>query len=223
MTGSGLALAASALLVITVAACSGATAFQGTTLNPDPAPPFRLQDQYGEHAALSDMSGKVVALTFLYTHCPDVCPIVTETLRRAYILLGDDASRVEFIAISVDPERDTVDRAYSYSQEREMLDKWRYLVGDRGELAPIWKAYWLDPVQDSSPPQQDAHGDGQDSPPDGNTGQGGPASPEANSYLITHTTPVFLIDGDGKATLPIHKPLPGTRRHRPRYKASTGG
>ncbi len=198
MTGSGLALAASALLVIIVAACSGAAAFQGTTLDPGPAPPFRLQDQYGEHAALSDMFGKVVALTFLYTQCPDVCPIVTETLRRAYVLLGDDASRVEFVAISVDPEGDSVDRAYSYSQEREMLDKWRYLVGTREELAPIWKAYWLDPVQDAAARQQAAHGDTQAPPPEDDIGQGGPAAPGENSYLITHTTPVFLIDGDGK-------------------------
>ena len=198
MPGSGLALAASALLIIIVAACSGAAAFQGTTLDPGPAPPFRLQDQYGESVALSDMSGKVVALAFLYTHCPDVCPIVTETLRRAYILLGDDASRVEFVAISVDPDGDSVDRAYAYSQERDMLDKWRYLVGTEEELKPIWKAYWLDPVQDSSTRQQDAHGGGPASPPDNDTGQGGATAPAENSYLVTHTAPVFLIDGDGK-------------------------
>ena len=164
-------------------ACSGETSFQGLELDsPDIAPPFQLEDQFSNPVSLSDFAGKVVVLTFLYTYCPDICPITTETLRRTDELLGNDAMEVQFLAISVDPPRDTVERAYEYSLERGMLDKWRYLVGTEEQLAPIWISYWLDPSSDDS--DHGSHSDG--SQEEENVG-----------YLVSHTAPVLLIDRDG--------------------------
>src|SRR5215467_5160741 len=48
---------------------------QGTNLGSTPAPNFQLEDQFGNATSLAQFKGKPVVLTFLYTHCPDVCPL----------------------------------------------------------------------------------------------------------------------------------------------------
>ena len=149
---------------------------------------------------LSDLTGKVVVLTFLYTSCPDVCPIVTEILRRTHVLLGKDSEETEFVAISVDPDRDSIERAFEYSQRMGMQDRWRFLVGDEEELEPVWQDYWLDPIRDAA-----GHEDDPDPHAgDGAIGNGEPeervsatASLAADNVLIGHTAPIFLIDRQG--------------------------
>ena len=171
-----------------VAGCATDEAFEGTVLDPaDDAPAVSLSDQFGERVALSDFSGKVVLLTFLYTSCPDVCPIVAETLRRAHRLLGKDAARVQIVAVSVDPGRDSVEKAHEYSEQREMQDKWRFLVGTEEELKPIWRSYWLDPVTTNGASR------GDDS-----SAVSSDVPVSAGNYLISHGAPVFLIDAQGR-------------------------
>ena len=178
-------LPALALALMVAMACSGEATFQGRELDsPDIAPPFQLQDQFSNPVSLSDFAGKVVVLSFLYTYCPDICPITTETLRRTYELLGNEVSDVQFLAISVDPPRDTVERAYEYSQERGMLDRWHYLVGTEEQLAPIWRNYWLDPSSGHQNGDEGSHSDGSQ-------------KEENGGYLVNHGAPVLLIDRDG--------------------------
>ena len=189
------------LLFLVAVACSTQPSFRGTAFDrPDVAPPFKLQDHFGGSVALSDLAGKVVALTFLYTYCPDVCPVLTETLRRTHELLGDDAGQVGFVAISVDPERDTVERAYQYSQEKDMLDRWRFLVGNTEQLEPIWRAYFLDPVGSIPDLEADSHDDSPDAvsvDESLNVGTDSSLGPLPGDYLVSHTAPVFLIDRQG--------------------------
>ena len=171
-------------VLLAVASCGGAEPFQGTVLeSADPAPQFQLRDQFGADVGLSDAAGKVVVLTFLYTYCPDVCPVVTETLRRAHELLGDDVTEIDVVAISLDPERDSVERVHEYSRERDMLGRWRFLVGSEDQLKPVWKAYWLDPVRNV--------------PSAASTAEAEDHHSLADDYVITHTAPVFLIDRRG--------------------------
>ena len=189
------------LVLISVVACSGPDSFQGTALHsPDIAPPFRLVNQFGHSVGLSDMAGKVVVLTFLYTRCPDICPLTTETLRRAHLLLGKGSAEIEMVAISVDPQRDSVESAYQYSDERDMLNRWHYLVGSEEQLEPIWKSYWLAPISDATnsvnDSSDDGHGDG-DIALKLDAGDGTLLHSAPNSYRISHTTPVFLIDRKG--------------------------
>lgn len=191
------------LLLLVTGACSGEASFQGRELDsPDVAPPFELQDQFANPVSLSDFAGKVVALTFLYTYCPDVCPLTTETLRRTQELLGEDASDVQFLAISVDPPRDTVERAYEYSQEKAMLDKWHYLVGTEEQLAPVWTSYWLDPYREI--PGEDAgsssNDSGEEEQEDGEFRHSRISTSSGaldGGYLIGHSAPVLLIDREG--------------------------
>ncbi len=68
---------------------------------------FHLTDANGKARSLADFRGKVVVLFFGYTHCPEVCPTTLADLAQAMRLLGPDASRVQVLFITLDPERDT--------------------------------------------------------------------------------------------------------------------
>jgi protein SCO1/2 len=66
-----------------------------------------LPDHNGVPRTLGDFKGKVVAVFFGYTHCPDVCPTTLSDFAAALNLLGADADRVQVLFVTVDPERDT--------------------------------------------------------------------------------------------------------------------
>ena len=66
-----------------------------------------LTDHTGKQRSLSDFKGKVVALFFGYTHCPDVCPTTMFDLKNAMKLLGDKSNQVQVLFVTVDPQRDT--------------------------------------------------------------------------------------------------------------------
>ena len=189
------------VLALLATACSGSESFRGTALDtPDTAPPFQLRDQFGQAVSLSDYLGKPVVLTFLYTSCPDICPIVTETLHRTHVLLGSDAEEVEFLAISVDPARDSIEKIHEYSKDRDMQDRWRFLTGTEEELKSVWKLYWLAPIRGRS--NSDEYQDGEGSPDEDieielDEGLDQALANHAEGYLVGHTAPVFLIDRKG--------------------------
>mgnify|MGYP000498180466 CR=1 FL=1 len=68
---------------------------------------FSLTDHNGQTRTLADFRGKLVALFFGYTHCPDVCPTTMADLAAAIKLLGPDGNKVQVLFVTVDPERDT--------------------------------------------------------------------------------------------------------------------
>jgi protein SCO1/2 len=125
------------------AASSASTGLQGTDLGGTPATNFRLTDQYGRSVALSQFKGKPVVLTFLYTNCPDQCPLTAEKLHTTVQDLGSAAQNVGIIAVSTDPARDNEAAALKFSEEHNMQDYWHYLIGPRTALAPIWSAYHI--------------------------------------------------------------------------------
>jgi len=66
-----------------------------------------LVDGEGKPRTLADFRGKAVLVIFGYTHCPDVCPTSLADAAKALKALGNDASRVQVVFVSVDPKRDT--------------------------------------------------------------------------------------------------------------------
>jgi protein SCO1/2 len=73
-----------------------------------PAPEFTLTSQDGTPVSLADFRGKVVAVTFIYTLCTDTCPVLTPMMSFVQDRLGPDFStKIAFVSITVDPERDT--------------------------------------------------------------------------------------------------------------------
>ena len=179
--------------------------FNGTLLtNADPAPGFTLTDQFDRSTSLDTFSGNVVVLTFLYTNCPNVCPIVTSQLRDVYQGLGSDAESVSFVAVSVDPENDTVEAAARYLSKWELADRWRFLVGDRAKLEPIWESYYIDPVIDD-PETATLVSSLQTPQPTGaiDTLRG----KISDRFLVIHSTPVYLIDAEGRRRVVFTAPL----------------
>jgi len=116
----------------------------GTELGATDAPDFTLTDGIsGRAITLSAQRGQVVALTFLYTTCPDVCPLTATRFRAAQAELGGDARRVTFIAVSVDPDGDTPKAVQDFSTAHGLSSNWYYLVGGRTQLSPVWAAYGI--------------------------------------------------------------------------------
>ena len=84
------------------------------------APDFALTSQDGAEVTLAALRGKVVAVTFIYTSCPDVCPMLTDKMARVQDELGPDfGSKVAFVSITVDPERDTPEVLKGYAEAFE--------------------------------------------------------------------------------------------------------
>lgn len=99
-----------AIILGVLTACSQpAVPFQSTDISGAPfSAQFRLTDQTGKTRSLEDFKGKVVALFFGYTHCPDVCPTTMLELKGAMATLGPKAAReVQVLFVTVDPGRDT--------------------------------------------------------------------------------------------------------------------
>lgn len=65
---------------------------------------------------LADFHGRVVLLNFGFASCPDVCPTVLSRMRLALLELGDAATEVQPLFVTLDPERDTLDRLGPYVQ-----------------------------------------------------------------------------------------------------------
>jgi len=82
-----------------------------------------------------------VLVTFLYVHCPDVCPLIAQNLNAALRQLGPSRSRVRVLAVSVDPRGDTRRAVRRYIAQRGLLPQFRYLIGTKAELGKASAAW----------------------------------------------------------------------------------
>lgn len=100
------------LACLLVGACSPAPApFHGTDLTGASfARHLELSDHHGQRRTLADFRGKVVVVFFGYTSCPDICPTTLSRLAAVMQSMGPDAARVQVLFVSLDPERDSLER-----------------------------------------------------------------------------------------------------------------
>jgi protein SCO1/2 len=110
--------ALAAVLVFAVAGCERGpvpSPFQGIDVTGSPmGADLRLTDHNGKERSLADFRGKVVVVAFGFTHCPDVCPTTLANLASAMKQLGEDASGVQVLFVTVDPKRDTLELLRQY-------------------------------------------------------------------------------------------------------------
>jgi protein SCO1/2 len=106
------------------------------------APDFDLRDENGDRIRMSDLRGKPVVVTFLYSHCRDTCPATAQQIRGALDQLGRD---VPAVAISVDPTSDTEESARRFLAEQSMTGRMKFVLGSRAQLAKVWAAYGTTP------------------------------------------------------------------------------
>jgi protein SCO1 len=108
-----------------------------------PAPEFTLTSQDGTPVSLADLRGKVVAVTFIYTLCTDTCPVLTPMMSFVQDRLGPDfGTKVAFVSITVDPERDTPavlkDYARAFGAD---LRGWAFLTGAPETIREVTRRY----------------------------------------------------------------------------------
>lgn len=111
MARRALAAAALAIAALALPGCDKLSApktpFQGVDVTgTDIGRELRLEDPSGKPRSLADFKGKVVVVTFGYTHCPDVCPMTLSNLASARKKLGEDGKDVQVLFVTVDPQRD---------------------------------------------------------------------------------------------------------------------
>jgi protein SCO1 len=120
----------------------GGSGLQGLILKPrKPAPALGLHNYTGQPVSLGAMRGKAVLVTFVYTHCPNVCPLIVSNLAAAQRGLGKEASHLQILAVTVDPRGDTPAAVHTFLKARGALGRMDYLLGSRAQLHRVWKAW----------------------------------------------------------------------------------
>jgi protein SCO1/2 len=108
-----------------------------------PAPEFTLTSQDGAPVSLADFRGKVVATTFIYTLCTDTCPVLTPMMSFVQDRLGRDfGTKIAFVSITVDPERDTPQVLKEYARAFGAdLGGWAFLTGAPQAIRELTRRY----------------------------------------------------------------------------------
>ena len=151
--------------------------FHGATFDPPiQAPDFTLTNHLGEPFRLHDHQGEVVVLFFGFTSCPDVCPTTLAHFRHVKQYLEEDADRVNFVMVTVDPERDSQERMAQYMQafDKDFIG----LTGTLEETKVVWDLYDVRPEKVEVPGS-------------------------ALGYSVTHPASSFVVDTEGNLRL-IH-------------------
>jgi len=161
-------------------------------------PSVTLIDQDGQTFNLSQTRGKVVVLSLVYTHCPDICPITTSKMKQIQdrIHAAGLDKQVQLVTFTVDPERDTSEVLKRYEGLFHAdPSNWVFLSGTSDQIGILIKelglyverVYYLNdtPVPEAELPQPAA-----DTP-----------------YLVNHTDRLFLIDRNGN----VRATEPGSR------------
>lgn len=132
---------------------------------------FQLTDHNGKPRTLADFRGKVVAIFFGYTHCPDVCPTTMADLAQVRRKLGQDADKLQVLFVTLDPQRDTRELLAQYVPAFDPA--FLGLYGDAQATAQAGKNFAV-----TYQKQQTTSG-----------------------YNIDHSSGTFLIDTNGKVRL----------------------
>jgi protein SCO1/2 len=160
------------LLVLGAAAAVAAapsSGFKAGVFEPArPAPEFALRGSDGSELTLARYRGKVVLMSFGFTHCAAVCPITLATLAQARGALGAAADSVQVVFVTVDPERDPAPRLKTYLAAFD--NSFVGATGPYEALAAMRRSYGVVATK----------------------------VPMADGYAMDHTSSVFLIDREGK-------------------------
>jgi protein SCO1 len=110
-----------------------------------PAPEFTLTTQDGQRLSLTELRGKVVAVTFIYASCTDTCPLLTAKMAGLQAALGADfGPKVFFLSITVDPERDTPAVLQRYAQAHGVnFAGWAFLTGTPAQIRQVARQYGI--------------------------------------------------------------------------------
>lgn len=111
-----------------------------------PVPAFTLTDRDQRPVSLEDLKGKVWLASFIYTNCPDICPMLNhrfQALQEKALALGGETDSVRLVSFSVDPERDTPEVLAGYAKALHATPKWHFLTGPRDAIEKVAREGFL--------------------------------------------------------------------------------
>jgi protein SCO1/2 len=153
------------------AGCRGrdsATPVVAAGTNPE-APLLRLARDDGTIFDLAEERGKVVAVFFGYTHCPDLCPLTLANLAAARRRLGIRSAQVQVVFVSVDPRRDSPEGAMRYA--RQFDGSFIGLSGDSASLQDVQRSFHVSSLV---------------------------APDSAGAVMVAHSARVFVVGRNGR-------------------------
>jgi protein SCO1/2 len=163
-------------LLLIVCGCRSGDKFRGSEIPATPIDDFMLQDHNGGEFKFSDHRGKVMVFFFGFTFCPDVCPLTLSTWKRVHDALEADAQQIEFVYVTVDPQRDTPEKLKThlaiYSPD------FTGLTGGQQALSEVYASFgvFVEKVNIADSPA---------------------------GYLINHSSRMFVVDRAGSLRLLI--------------------
>ena len=145
--------------------------FRGSVIDPAvEAPNFALISSQGGKYQLDTRKGQYVLIFFGYTFCPDVCPATLYEMKQIKNSLGEKAEKIDFVFITVDPDRDTQEQLKKYLESFD--DSFYGLTGDLDELEAVWKDYGV--YREIQPLDNSA------------------------GYLVDHTSRLYLVNSNNE-------------------------
>ncbi len=123
------------------------------------------------------INGKITVMGFIYTHCPDICPMTTHNMvLTEERLIEEGTDDVFFVALSFDPERDTPKVLRKFAEIRDIkFDNWIFLTGDEATIEDLLRRFDVKAI----PTDSVFYDDG------------------TFSYSMMHTDRISLIDKNG--------------------------
>jgi protein SCO1 len=146
---------------------------------------FTLLDQHNEQVSFPETySGKVMLVGYVYTHCPDICPVITYNMRDVQRSLPEEDDFL-LVSVSFDPDRDSPDILYQYAENYRLnQDSWRLLTGNKQEVENLLEKLQIATVKTPTRFAED----------------------NTPIYFIDHTDRVTLIDKKGQ----VRRHYPGS-------------
>ncbi len=144
-------LRVAAVALFTVSSAISFSAFARWGADYFPNVPLTTHDGKTVHFFDDLLKDKVVAVNFIYTHCPDTCPLETAQLVQVQNIMGDRLGKdVFFYSISIDPERDTPEVLAEYRDRFKA--KWTFLTGKKSDIIQIRRklGLYIEEIQDGS-------------------------------------------------------------------------
>ena len=156
------------------------TELNGTPLKSHQYNAFEFIDHTGNKMPELSNNGTGALVSFLFTHCTDVCPITVHKMKKA--LLESDHPEIPIIIFSVDPERDDPIAIQKFIEKWDLSENWSFIGGKQEKLERVWKEFFVSPIISQPSDTKDSL-----------------ANKFAEKYNIIHTAPVFVLDQKGIA------------------------
>ena len=125
-----------------------------------------------------DIIGHITVMGFIYTHCPDICPMTTHNMYLTEKKLEKEGIKnVKFVALSFDPDRDTPEVLTDFAKIRELdFNDWTLLTGNKNTINDLIKRFDIRAIKTDESINEDGK----------------------SEYSMMHTDRISLIDSNGK-------------------------